>query len=195
MAIDLNWKYIVAIVLQAGVIVYFVMQARKNKAAKAKSPVADKYLDLRNLAISITHQQLKLEIPSTHILVYGIVMDWDMGEDIVTLCAYINGAANMYFRSGDAIIGGGKNKLVGEAAVDFVIMARDLIDRAIPTNTTDLPSPGCVRFHFLTNQKIYAAQENINFITNGTSPWIKLFESGNLVMTAMRDMRNSGENK
>jgi len=189
MAIDLNWKYITAIVIQSAIIGYFINQSIKARAARKAAPAAGSYEGMRQLAVSITPQQLKLEIPPSHILVYGVVMDWDMGEDMVTLLTYITGAANMYFRSGEGVIGGGKNKEAGEAAIELVIAARDYLERAVPVTTAEFPLKGCIRFHFLTNQRMFAAQENWKFISDGSSPWLPLFEKASNVMTILRDQR------
>jgi hypothetical protein len=178
--------YIILILLQAAVIVYFIRQGRKKTVNAHVAPAADTYEGLRNLAVNVTPEQLKLTIPDDRLFVFGVIMDWNMGEAIVSLAAYVTGAANMYFNTGEGITGGGKNPIVGEAAVAFVVAAQDYVERGISVSTADLPTRGCVRFHLLTNHGIYAMQEQIKHIQDGTSPYIPLFESGNKVMTEMQ---------
>ena len=178
--------YILLIILQLCVVIYFIRQNKKKPVAAAPGTAPGTYETQRNTAISITPQQLKLAIPDTQTLVYGALMDWNMGPATVTLAAYITGAANMYFSTGEGITGGGKSPLVGEAAVEFIMAAQDYIERAVPVATAELPSPGCVRFYFLTNHRMYAAQEQVKHFEDGTSPWLSLFEMGNRVLTEMQ---------
>ncbi len=185
--------YIILIFLQAGVIAYFVMRGRKLKKEIANQqalPAGDTYAGFRNLAIKITPLQLKLAIPPTETIVYGVVMDWDMGASVATLAAYLTGAANLCFSTGGVVKGGGIKPSVGEAAVDFVMASQVYLDRAIPVNTTDLPVNGCVRFYFLTNKGMYAAQEHVKHFDDQSSPWLNLFLKGNDVIHEIQGMLN-----
>jgi hypothetical protein len=141
---------------------------------------------MRNTALHIVPGQLKLTIPDNETLVYGVVMDWNMGDTLVTLVSYITGAANMYLSTGGSVLGGGKNPSVGEAASELVTMAQSYIFRATPVTTFELPPVGCVRFFLLTNHSKLAAQEQLGYFDNGTSPWLPLFEKANEVITEMR---------
>jgi len=178
--------YIILILLQAGVIVYFAMRHRQAHIAPPIVPEDNTYEGIRRFAINVTQEQLKLNIPPSEIFVYGVIMDWNMGETTVTLAAYITGAANMYFSTGGGITGGGKNPDVGEQAVEFVIAAQAFIDRSVPTTITELPAPGIVKFYLLTNRMIYAAQELAASFDDSSSPWLTLFEKGNQVIIEMR---------
>ena len=122
-----------------------------------------------------------------------MVMDWDTGEVIVTLSAYITGAANICFNTGGVMAGGGKNPEVGESAVDFVVAAQDYVGRAIPSDTTGLPSKGSVRFYFLTNKGIFAAQEQEKYFENESSPWLSLFAKGSIVINEIRSSGNGAQ--
>ncbi len=179
----------IAIVVQLGIIVYFVRRNRihrKELAAKTTTETGDTYESLRNLAIHITGGQLKLSIPDSTTLVYGVLLDWNLNESVMTLAAYITGAASLYLSTGEGINGGGKDPRVGEAAVAFVVAAQDYIARAMPVVTTDLPPSGCIRFYLLTNKGLYAAQEQMVHFEDTTSPWLPLFELGSEVMSQIR---------
>lgn len=181
--------YLLIILLQVCVIIYFVWRGRiqaRRFAENDSTPPADTYEGLRILALQVTPYQLKLAIPDSQILVYGVVMDWNTGGAIVTLATYITGAANLYLNTGGGVSGGGKNPNVGEAAVSFVTLAQDYIDRAIPATIKDLPPAGCVRFYLLTNKQIYAAQEQVKYFNNNSSVWLPLFKKGNEVITEMK---------
>ena len=90
-----NIIYMVLLLIQAAVIIYlvrrrFARQQATNEPLPAIDP--DSYDALRDLALSVTPAQLKLLIPDTQTLVYGVVMDCNLGNGIVTLTAYITGA-------------------------------------------------------------------------------------------------------
>jgi hypothetical protein len=182
--------YILLFLLQAGIIIYFVMRNRQARTAPPAVRDDNTYEEIRRVAINVTPGQLKLTIPAAETFVYGMVMDWNMGETIVTLAAYITGAANMYFSTGGGITGGGRNPDAGEAAVEFVIAAQAFIDRSVPTTITGLPAPGMVKFYLLTNRHIYAAQEQAEHFEDNSSPWLSLCEKGNQVMIEMRKEGN-----
>ncbi len=182
--------YIALIVLQIGVIVFFIRRNKiqaKELAEKQAMPAADTYEGLRTLAMSVTPANLKLVIPPQETLVYGIVMDWDMGNAIATLVAYITGAASLCFSTGGVVAGGGKSPVVGEAAVALVTTAQTFLERAIPVTAADLPPKACVRFYFLTNKGTFAAQELTKHFEDASSPWLDLFARGNVVINAIRE--------
>ncbi len=183
--------YILVILLQLGVIVYFVRRGRSQTAPKSAAAVGDTYPNQRNLALSITPYQLKLAIPDDKTLVYGVVMDWNMGDTTMTLVAYITGAASMFLSTGGGVTNGGADPAVGEAAVEFVVATQDFLDRGIPTTTTDIPAEGCVRFYLLTNKGLFAIQEHVKHFDDNTSVLLSLFQKGNEVVT---EMRTSGIN-
>ncbi len=164
-------------------------QARQEAAAARKSrlaaPPADTYEGLRSTCLCVTPGQLKLAIPNNETLVYGVVIDWNMEDTVVTLVAFITGAANMYLSTGGGISGGGKNPTVGEAASELVTLAQGYIYRAAPVSAFELPPDGCVRFYLLTNHNKLAAQEQLAYFDDGTSPWLPVFVKANEVITEM----------
>ena len=185
--------YIILILVQVGVIIYFVRRGRRQKslqASTATSADVSTYEGLRNLALLITPSQLKLTIPATETFVYGVVMDCNVGDAVVTLSAYITGAVSMCFSSGGGKTGGGMTPEVAETAVDFVTTAQDYLGRAIHVTTTEVPPTGCARFYLLTNHGVFVAQEQLVFLENNSSPWLPLFEKGNEVVNLMHGSGN-----
>jgi len=160
------------------------------RASATGSADISTYDGLRNLALLITPSQLKLTIPGSETLVYGVVMDCNVGDAVVTLSAYITGAVSMYFSSGGGKTGGGMTPEVAETAVDFVTTAQDYLGRAIHVTTTEVPPAGCVRFYLLTNHGVFVAQEQVVFLENNSSPWLPLFEKGNEVVNLMHNSGN-----
>jgi len=182
-----NIIYIAAIVIQAGIIIFFL---RRGAAGRKKQTVAlpddESYAGRRSIAISIRPEQMELTIPASLTVVYGVILDWNLNNSLMTLAAYINGAASLYMSSGQNITGGGKNPIVGEAALAFVVAAGDYVERAMPVATADLPPAGCIRFYLLTNKGLYGAQEQQAHMEDATSPWLRLFELGGEVIEEIK---------
>lgn len=185
--------YILAILAQAGIIIYFL---KKKKAIPEEQALPSKidlttYEGARTAAIRVRGGDLGLTIPENQTFVHGIVMDWDMGAAVLTLTAYITGAANMYLSTGPAITGGGKNPEVGELAVRLVTEAQDMLLRTVAVADTGCPARGCIRFYLLTNHGVTAAQEQLIYIEDTTSPWLALFIRAN---TLINEMKSGGIN-
>ena len=181
----MNIVYILLILLQLGIIIYFIRRGRIQKG-KATQPATDRYDGLRALALGVKAADLKIAVPATETLVYGMVMDWNMGDVTATLAAYINGAANMYLSKGGGVSGAGPDTGIAQSALDLVTFIQDYLDRAMPAATTDLPAANCVRFFLLTNKGLYAAQEQMTHFDDDSSAWLPVFEKANLIITAMR---------
>jgi hypothetical protein len=179
---------IILIVAQVAVLIYFFMRNRKKKKLVAEqSETPEKaYAALRNLALQVTPSQLKLAIPNKDLFIYGMVMDWNMGDVIVTLTAYITGACSMYLSTGGGFVKGGQNPDVAELAVEFVTAAKEYIDHAIPTETTSVPEANVVRFFFLTNHRMYGVDEQMANFDNNSSLLLPFFEKANEVISGMR---------
>jgi hypothetical protein len=188
MKLDLQPIYIIFILVQVGIIVFVIRRSKKERAKTGKPD--NEYESQRKLALSVTPAELKLAIPHSETLVYGVVMDWDIGDAMVTIAAYITGAANMYFSTGGGKSGGGKKPAVGEAAVDFVTTAQHYLDKATTNVSTSLPAKGFVRFYFLTNQRTFMLEERTEKLENSSSEFFSLFQKGNDIVNAMHSSGN-----
>lgn len=142
--------------------------------------------DLRSMAFSTTPEVLGLSLPADKISVYGLIMDWGMDGAVATSVSYQTGDASLYLSSGGGIVGGGQHQNVNSAAKKFVSLGQVFLDKAIKTQTTALPAADQVKFYFLTNNGIYVGQDIMKNFENNSSPWLKLFEEGNNVLTELR---------
>lgn len=182
--------YIILIVLQIGLIVYFRMRTGKSKKKTKNAPatpsgVSD-YVSARAASLTVTKEQLGLNIPDAVTRVYGVVMDWDMNGTILTVSAYITGAANAFLSSGALATGSGGSPSVAEQASEFVLVAQDFLNRAMPAGDLGYAPPGTVRFFLLTNRGIYAIQEMLSLINDNTSPMLGLFFRGHMLLEEIK---------
>jgi len=143
------------------------------------------YDGLRQMAFGVSTEQLGLtDLKSGDI--YGVIMDWDLGEGIMTLITYKTGDASMYLSTGGGVIGGGQHENVNKASKQFVKLADKYLDKALKTDLTPIPDKNCVRFYFLTTKGKYYAQEQMINFENRTSKWLDYFEEANKVITELR---------
>ncbi len=144
------------------------------------------YEEMRNMALNITAEQLELPMPGDATIVYGVVMDWELGDGISTTACYATGDASMYLSTGGGVIGGGKHQNVNAAAKKLVASAQKLLDKTVKTGQTPLPGTDEVHFYFITNKGIFIAKEHMANFENEKSPWFPFFEEVNLVITELR---------
>jgi hypothetical protein len=191
----------IAVLIAGGLICFFAIGSPDARASRVaalsgqRNDVANQnkddnpYSGLRNMALGMTADQLQLTIPASQTQVYGVVMDWDVGSGIATLSSYATGDASMYLSSGGGMIGGGQHEKVSTAAKAFVDKAQTYLAKASKTDATPLPDKDCVRFYFLTNKGRFSAQEQLQkFDNNSSSAWLPLFEKGNQVIAALREL-------
>jgi hypothetical protein len=182
--------YVLGIVLQVGILIFFFRRSMGKKKKQEKIVAVPSsmtsYESSRYTALHVTPDNLNLQIPPSLTKVYGVVMDWDMGGTLLTLNAYINGAANAFLSSGASAMGGGNDPAVAEQASEFVVIAQDYLNRAVPVSDLGFPPPGTVRFYLLTNRGIYAVQELLALINDNSSPLLGLFFRGNMLLDEIK---------
>ncbi len=187
------FTYGIAIVLQAAILVFFLRKAIMKKKARTSTTntttpkYTDSYDGKRQLALQVTPTQLGLAVQPAVTKVHGLVIDWDMNGTVLTLTAYITGAANAFLSSGSFLTGAGSNPSVAENAAVLVQIAQGYLGRCMPVNDTGLPLPGTVRFYLLTNKGVFAAQEMLAAIESDMSPWAELFYRANGMLEEIKN--------
>lgn len=182
---------IIASVFVIGLIVFISCKPKQDKENKTEKIDSNDnkenpFLGLRSMAFSTSPQQLSLKIPDNKTQVYGIILDWDLGDAIATIIGFETGDASMYLSSGGGVIGGGQHDNVRNVVKPYIKMGQDFLDKAVKSDTNTLPDKNCIKFHFLTNKGIYSVQEQMINIENETSDWLSLFEEANKVLTELR---------
>ena len=142
------------------------------------------YQKLRTQAINVTAEQLQLKLNDD--AVYGIVMDWNMGNAIVTVFSFTTGDASVYISTGQAYIGGYAHETVIRAAKEFVKVGDKYFSKATKTDKIEPTNESKVDFYFLTKSGKYYIEDNLSLIEKGESELTELFEAGNKVITEYR---------
>ena len=159
-----------------------VNQDNSVKKTKVKE---NPYPGLRNQAINVTPDQLKLQLDNENDI-YGLVMDWNMGNAIVTVISFKTGDASVYLSTGQAFIGGYAHETVINAAKQFVKDGEKYLSKATKTKNTEPTHENKVDFYFLTKSGKFYIEDNFEKIENKTSELYGLFESANQVITEYR---------
>jgi hypothetical protein len=143
------------------------------------------YLALRKLAVSTTPEALAIK-PLGPDQVYGVVMDWDTGDGIVTAVALSTGDASLYFETGGGLIGGGSHANVKTEVAKYLAFAQEALKNTERLQNSTDPVPGAVCFHFLTPSGIRIGQDFAELVQDNRSAWTPLFTVANDVITALR---------
>lgn len=189
-------KVILAIVCFAITIAAFVGVARGQGSKRVQDTLrkhaggADMSIELRNKALSTTAAYLGLK-PPTDDDVYGVVMDWGLGDKGTnTLVCYITGDASMYFSRGGGMIGGGKHEPVRMAAIKYVRYAQSFLPKTTLTQAAPPDTGNSVRFYLLTNSGLHTASAGMQAIENETWEMRTLFYAAQNVITEYRKVMN-----
>ena len=149
-------------------------------------PNNNPYTDMRNMALGVTTDQLGVQLPADQTKIYGVVMDWDVGEGTATLVSFTTGDASLYLSSGGGFIGGGGHDNVIKATTNFIKKSERYLDRASLTEATPLPDKNGLTFYFLTNKGKFKATEQMENIESEKSQWLDLFTEANNLITEIR---------
>jgi len=158
----------------------------ENQIIEGSQESENPFNGLRQMALDVTPEQLGIEKTNDKIKVFGIVMDWNLGEGIATVSAFETGDASMYLSSGGGVIGGGQHENVRKTVLEYIEIGKGYIQKTKKTKETPLPKKDMVNFYFLTSHGKYFGEESIANIENEKSEWIKLFEEANNVLTELR---------
>ena len=144
------------------------------------------YPALREQSFSITAEQLQLNLDNSKTIAYGIIMEWDITDAIISVVTFQTGDASMYISTGQIFMGGFAHETVKNSTKQLVENGQEYLKLAKPTTETPHPDKGCVRFYFLTNKGKFYIQDTVENIENNKSSLTKLFELGNNVITEYR---------
>jgi len=171
---------ILDVAIQTNKKISWMRQQNEKKANDADNP----YEGLRKMAFDISLQQPGLTLNDSEI--YGVIMDWDIGDGIATLVAYKTGDASLYFSSGGGVIGGGQRHYVIMAAKKLVKEATAYFDESKVMYAIPLPDKNSIRFYFLTAKGKYCIHEQLKNILNNTSIYVDYFDKANDLITELR---------
>ena len=161
-------------------------EKQDTTAPKKVDPGNNPYNDLRNMALGATAKQIGVQFSTDQTKIYGIIMDWDLGEGTATLVSFLSGDASVYLSSGGGFIGAGQHDNVKKAGIALINKAEKYLNKSTKTEVAPLPEKDGVLFYFLTNKGKFVGKENIKNLENHSSGWSDLFDEANKLISEIR---------
>src|SRR5262245_43410641 len=189
------WEPIAVIVLTV-LFLWFRRKQKQKAEAEARAAAArpmrartaeEIYMDMRRQAFATTAQNLGRDPKGSE--PYGLLMEMGIQISVVTLVCFVDGDANVYYKTGGGMIGGLSHEDVRNASKAFVALAPKALPKMV--KTTDFPLPGMdkVRFYVLTPQGVFTTETSRQTLANPKSELGALFYSGQEVVAQMRQIQ------
>ena len=160
------------------------IEKENDKKEKTENP----YSDFRNMAFSATPEQLNLKLNDSTVSIYGCIVDWCPGQNVVSIVAFQTGDVSMYLSSGQIYIGGSSHETIKKAGLNLIEEVGLNLHYTQMTNDYSIPTKDNIRFYLITNKGKYLASENIENIKNKNSIWIKSFDLVNEIISEYRQI-------
>ena len=164
----------------------FLFGCSKAKPPTAQKNPADAGRELRLMMLTTSPDEMGQKPTKEFPRIYGILMDWPIGEQTATVLSTSTGAASLYTTSTFGIIGGEGHETVRTAATNFVRAADRFLDASTPATEYPYPTADRVRFYFLTFDGVRVIDTDMPSIMSGASKYAELFGLGQAVLTELR---------
>jgi hypothetical protein len=142
--------------------------------------------ELRVAFLSSSASSLNLKPTKEYPRVFGVAMDWQVGDDTATIISVMDGSASLYTTATLGIMGGGAHEAVRVAAKRFVTAAEPYHDAARPTQDYGYPAKGKIRFYLRTFKDVRVIETDAASAYSASGPYSGLFRSGQAVLTELR---------
>jgi len=118
--------------------------------------------------------------------VYGLLVDWNIGDQTASILAMKDGTASLYTTSSFGIIGGQGNERVRVAAERCARLAGAYYYKARPAKDFPYPGPGQVYFYLLTFEGVRLCIADERMLKKGKDPYSPLFDAAQAVLMELR---------
>lgn len=158
-------------------------------AAKPEDPPEVVYANLRALALETSPTPFATLPDRQATDPYGALMEMGISSSVVTLAAFANGDASLYYRTGGGMKGGIGHEPVRKAAKEFVARAKQALPRMERAMSFPLPGDDRVRFYVLTPQGIATVETDRETLGESEGELTDLFYAGQEVVAQMRQVQ------
>jgi hypothetical protein len=142
---------------------------------------------LRQMILTVPPKEIGFESDEEFPLVYGVVLEFKLGESVASIVALRGGEASLYTTSTFGIIGGYDHETVRRAAKQFVRKAAAYKSQVTDAKTEfPYPPKDQLQFYLLTYAGVKVIRANEEQVTSGEHPLSGLFSAGNDVLTQLR---------
>jgi hypothetical protein len=147
---------------------------------------AQEMRDLRVAFLASSASSLGLTPTKEFPRVFGVAMDWQVGDDTATIVSVMDGSASLYTTATFGIVGGDAHESVRAAAKRFVAAAEPYHDKAVVTRDHAYPQKGKIRFYLRTFQDLRVIETDAVSAYSTSGPYSGLFRYGQAVLTELR---------
>jgi len=140
---------------------------------------------LRNMFLNTSAEQAPIHPSKEYPRVWGVAVDWPIGEHIATIVSLADGSASVYTTDTFGIIRGIGHETVRTAAKKVVKDADRYFDDSTPTQDFSYPSPGHVRFFFSTFSGVRVIDTEWASLSGRRSKYFALFDAAQDVLTQL----------
>ena len=159
---------------------------------KKKPP--NPYPELRQQALTV--EAMKVGVEPIEGQAWGAIMEMRIDEATVTVVAFAEGTASIYFSNGGGFIGGHQHERVRAAARTFVDAATAALPVMRPAAAQPLPAPGYVTFYARTASVTMTADAVEQTLQQRPAgPLASLYAAGHGVIAAYREIVPMGRNQ
>ncbi len=173
--------------LLAGVALYAQNASSTSVPGRVSAkPNGNPYAGLRETALAVTREQLGLPKPEHPESPWGVVMEIGMDQATVSIVAFAEGSASIYFSTGGGYIGGGQHPPIHAAALALVKAGAPRSSEFKRVSEASRPVGGQVCFHLRTDAGLYSAKAAESELQAGRHPLSKLYAAGQDLITQYR---------
>jgi hypothetical protein len=142
--------------------------------------------NLRDQALRTPPEKLGFVADADFPDVYGVLVDWPLGDVVASILTLRDGSASLYTTSTFGIIGGGGHASVRAAAQSCVRVAADCLARSQAVADCPLPTNDEVYFYLLTYAGVRRCVSDLDALPSGADPTAPLFGAAQEVLTQLR---------
>jgi hypothetical protein len=141
---------------------------------------------LRMMALKTSPNDLGFSPDKDYPKVFGILMDWRVGEETASILAMRDGTASLYTTSTFGVLGGHRHEKVRRAAEQCTNIANQFLDKSTAAVNFPYPKEGEVFFYLLSYEEVRLCIGNEKAIHQGNDPTRPLFAAAQNVLTELR---------
>jgi hypothetical protein len=142
--------------------------------------------DLRNMFLTTPAEKIGIQSSTEYPRVWGVAVDWPIGEHIATVVSLADGSASVYTTGTFGIFGGIGQETVRTAAKKVIKLAERHFDDSTPTHDFSYPARDHVRFFFTTFGGVRVIETDWAWLSERRSKYFELFDAAQDVLTQLR---------
>jgi len=158
-------------------------------AAKPEDPPEVVYANLRAQALETSPSRFAALPDRQAADPYGALMEMGISNSVVTLVAFADGDASLYYKTGGGMKGGIVHEPVRKAAKEFVALAKRALPQMERAAGSPLPEADRVRFYVLTPQGNLTTETDRETLGESEGALTDLFYAGQEVVAQMRQVQ------